>query len=82
MLDLVSDVIFATFAIAETATVLFSFEIAGRFNFRIVLVFLTAKALVDQMDEDTLCEIAESHHAVQVGVHSSDSLTETSRELL
>ena len=64
MLDLISYVLFAAFAVAQTAAILFTifFKIAWGFNIRIVFVLLTAETLVDEMNENTLAQKTELHH--------------------
>jgi hypothetical protein len=67
VLDLIGDVLFATFAVAKTAAILLAvfFEVTRGLHIRVVFVFLTAVALVDEMDEDTLTQETELHHVFQ-----------------
>lgn len=60
MLDLVGDVVLAALSIAETAAILltFGFKVARGLDIGVIFVFLPTESLVDQMDKDTLTEVA------------------------
>ena len=72
VLDLIRDVVLATLSITETAAILVGLllEIARRLHIRVILVLLSTEALVNQVNEDALTEIAKLKHASQVSVNS------------
>ena len=72
VLDLIRDVVLATLSITETAAILVGLllEIARRLHIRVILVLLSTEALVNQVNEDALTEVAKLKHASQVSVNS------------
>ena len=68
MFDLIGDIVLSTFAVTQAAAILlaFSFEVAGGLLIGVVFVFLTAEALIDEVDEDTLAQVTELIHALPV----------------
>ena len=83
MLYLVCDILFAPFAITKTAASLLTigFKVARRFNFRIILTFLATEALVDEVNEDTLAEVAEADHALEEGLDAPLGLLKAALKL-
>jgi len=73
MLYLVCDVILSAFAITKTTTVLLTIllEVTGRLYVWVILIFLTAEALIDEMNEDALTQVAELDHAFQESVDAT-----------
>ena len=72
VLDLIRDVVLATLSITETTAILVGLllEIARRLHIRVILVLLSTEALVNQVNEDALTEVAKLKHASQVSVNS------------
>ena len=83
MLDLICDVVFSALAIAKTAAVLVAvgFEVARRLNIGVILCFLAAEALVDEVDENALTEVAEPDHALEESLNTALRLSQAAGEL-
>ena len=83
MFNLVCDVIFATFAVTKTTSVLLEIglEVTRRLYIRIILVFLTAEALVNEVDEHAMAEVAELDHAPEISLDAVLCLLKASRKL-
>lgn len=83
MFDLIGDIVLSTFSIAHTHAILLAvlFEVARALLILVILVFLTAEALVDEMNEDALSEVAELDHASQEGIDSRLRLLQADGQL-
>ena len=84
MLDLIGDILFTTFAVAEAAAVLLSIclQVTGWLLLWLILVFLTAEALIDKVNERALAQVTELCHAMIEGSDSLEGILEARCDLL
>ena len=60
----------------------FSFEVARRLLIGVIFVFLTAEALIDKMDKDTLAQVTELIHALPIVENLGLSLIQSGVKML
>ena len=81
--DLICDVVFTTLSITKTtAFSALGVEIARGLHIGVILVFLAAEALVDQVNEDALTQVAKLEHTLQESFDSCQALLEAVVQLI